>query len=828
MTAEKIFSEWLKKQDYWIKKLYWDLRNHGNISDDDVNQIISSYISNTFDEVPYEWEEEQPQSIVLKKLYGVKGVNRLLADQEIAFGDNLTVIYGENGTGKTGYSRIIQQIGKYIGEVVPIKPNVFANDIQPQAKIDYVTGNNSFTLEWSQHSDVKLNVKLFNSDCVHFSLNSDRKIDFTPHIFYIIEQLSIATQKLNAKVQEKIQSLSTSILSPIISATEVYQKIDNIIKTRKPEEVIAFDILIKKYSIDELEKKRENLLKKLDKLSITVLDNEIKQLNLLDKSIEQIIDIIDRSEFYSKKQYKTYRLNLKTIKELRTQSNIESILSKLQIQDSIKQPFIEFILAADKFYKVSVPKGEAFSKLERCLFCGQSIDSQDVITHEILDLYNDLIQASKFDSIQKLEIENLKILENHKTVMERLTTLRQTQVVKDNNFISEHLDIIIKFFKELINDDYENNIRSQIEILTTMRETISINIKNDKEKIEEIDKNRTQVNYELNEVNAKINIYKDWNIVKQYLIEYINLSQIGVISNHAISKCQKEIQDKIYKQSFIEILQSTLSELKAPKEVQFNPVVSNSKMAIKQGYNVISKENGLNEILSEGEQTVVALAQFIAESKFNPNDNVLFFDDPVNSLDLKRMYVIAQVLVTLAKTKQIIIFTHNLVFLGYIKSVIEKMKELKQYKFYQTERVLIGENEYVGKVTERANPNVETYKYYKDKIASILKRSNSAQLELSEIELAYDYIRSGIEVLISLNILNGTTERYKHDISVNRFSKIKFDSIKEDQQALVDLYDNVCCYIPGHSSSLAGKIEPDIISLQNDFKTLNNIAQKYV
>lgn len=47
-------------------------------------------------------------------------------------------------------------------------------------------------------------------------------------------------------------------------------------------------------------------------------------------------------------------------------------------------------------------------------------------------------------------------------------------------------------------------------------------------------------------------------------------------------------------------------------------------MAIKQGYDKIAKTNQLNEILSEGEQTVVALAQFIAESKFNPEENVLF------------------------------------------------------------------------------------------------------------------------------------------------------------------------------------------------------------
>ena len=168
------------------------------------------------------------------------------------------------------------------------------------------------------------------------------------------------------------------------------------------------------------------------------------------------------------------------------------------------------------------------------------------------------------------------------------------------------------------------------------------------------------------------------------ILAYLRLCRLQGINNKALSKCQKDIEEKVYKDKFVEILQNTLKALNAPAEVKFTTAISSAQMAIKQGYDKIAKTNQLNEILSEGEQTVVALAQFIAESKFNPEENVLFFDDPVNSLDLGRMQIIAENLVELSKEKQVVIFTHNLVFLGFIKAIIDKDESLQHYKFFTT------------------------------------------------------------------------------------------------------------------------------------------------
>ena len=47
----------------------------------------------------------------LKRLSNVSGLNRLSSNSVINFSGNLTVIYGENGTGKSGFTNALNAVG---------------------------------------------------------------------------------------------------------------------------------------------------------------------------------------------------------------------------------------------------------------------------------------------------------------------------------------------------------------------------------------------------------------------------------------------------------------------------------------------------------------------------------------------------------------------------------------------------------------------------------------------------------------------------------------------------------------------------------------------
>ena len=76
-----------------------------------------------------------------------------------------------------------------------------------------------------------------------------------------------------------------------------------------------------------------------------------------------------------------------------------------------------------------------------------------------------------------------------------------------------------------------------------------------------------------------------------------------------------------------------------------------------------------NQILSEGEQRALALACFLAEIGGDDARYGIIVDDPVSSLDHLRIRKVAQRLVVEAKKgRQVIVFTHNLVFFNEMLS----------------------------------------------------------------------------------------------------------------------------------------------------------------
>ena len=76
-------------------------------------------------------------------------------------------------------------------------------------------------------------------------------------------------------------------------------------------------------------------------------------------------------------------------------------------------------------------------------------------------------------------------------------------------------------------------------------------------------------------------------------------------------------------------------------------------------------------ILSEGEQTCVAIGAFLAELATASHRSALVFDDPIRSLDHKWRDRVAQRLVAEAAVRQVIVFTHDLIFLNDIDVAAE-------------------------------------------------------------------------------------------------------------------------------------------------------------
>ena len=77
------------------------------------------------------------------------------------------------------------------------------------------------------------------------------------------------------------------------------------------------------------------------------------------------------------------------------------------------------------------------------------------------------------------------------------------------------------------------------------------------------------------------------------------------------------------------------------------------------------------DIASEGEQRCIALAAFLTELSQASHASSLVFDDPVSSLDHWHREKIAYRLVKESKDRQVIVFTHDAVFLQELKESVQ-------------------------------------------------------------------------------------------------------------------------------------------------------------
>jgi len=77
----------------------------------------------------------------------------------------------------------------------------------------------------------------------------------------------------------------------------------------------------------------------------------------------------------------------------------------------------------------------------------------------------------------------------------------------------------------------------------------------------------------------------------------------------------------------------------------------------------------LKQVLSEGEQTALGLAGFFTEAHFDDSKSALVLDDPVTSLDHVRRSKVANRIVEFAQERQVIVFTHDIKFVGDLARV---------------------------------------------------------------------------------------------------------------------------------------------------------------
>ncbi len=670
------------EQPNWLKALIYEvIETNGNLSDDKKKEIFDGLKDDTDLTInePNISVNDSGEEIYLISLEHRQGVNALKQNQTIKFHNDITILYGLNGAGKSSYFKVLNEIvgGNQKKEVLP---NIYLNapvTIDVNISFKEKTGQ-SQTVNWNGDNrslDLLNKCKVFDSSYLNGLLGT-READNTLmqplglNLFsYLVTLIDEFKTKLASEANKKRSEKPTIELKFLSDEIKVSFEDHQIDDTRKKqiEGLFVFS--------DENLKILENPEKALQNLEQINVQDTIRVKNNdkieIDRIKNHIVDTHKKlSDFYEDTQ-----IQLKLLVENKTANELAKkqfeILSTIPKNNTPE--WKEFIKSGEN-YKSQVDNSDKV-----CIYCHQPL--QDENATKLIKAYGEFL---KDDSEQKLnnsleEIKTLttnikglstglEIIQNIKDILKERTfeTTEKTLLEAINTVIGDFSlkqEGILKLLKELgINSEIRlPDIASIVAQLKSRSEYIQEEIG----RLKELENSFKQLQENESISNQKENIEKwfEINEAEQRLRRkesQINTKKITELSKEAHSNLLTEA----LKQKFTEELNSLGYE-------NLNVNIENAKgeKGTSSTKLILSKNGDIKTILSEGEQKAVALALFIAETKIQKDKNPVILDDPVNSLDHKIAEKFAQRLLELKN--QVILFNHNRLFLD----VFETSKE---------------------------------------------------------------------------------------------------------------------------------------------------------
>ncbi|MGB6051601.1 MAG: hypothetical protein WBG14_12200, partial [Rhodococcus sp. (in: high G+C Gram-positive bacteria)] len=239
-----LLSEWANTSDEWVRYIVRHVLNGGGPlgSEEQSGAYVLFRQEKAFDtrEVPteeplvtLEREDEAIEPLTLTSLSEVVGVNALVEGGVIEPHAGLTILFGENGTGKTGYSRIFKALAASRTADV-ILGDIEAASPQPQAAlVGYTLGTESKTYTWTGQQGVApfTRMSIFDSPSVSFHVDDDLEYVYVPAALALFNHVIAGIKSVQAHIDRAVESLrsrSTGLLSRFSRTATVYPLIETL------------------------------------------------------------------------------------------------------------------------------------------------------------------------------------------------------------------------------------------------------------------------------------------------------------------------------------------------------------------------------------------------------------------------------------------------------------------------------------------------------------------------------------------------------------------------------------------------------------------------
>lgn len=800
-NSKEYLEEYSNGQDVWLKFLIDKLLlSNGKLEDDTIEEAYTLLLN------PKELEDDaiinsntefetKSKNFHIEELMHISGVNALKENQTIKFNKEVTILYGQNGSGKSGYFKVLNEIAGG-NEEKKILPNIY-DEIEKPIDIRIKASTSSRENVWQNENR---GIPPFNKIAVFDSSYVDGLLKQRASQEALVEPLGLhlfaSLIQYIDEVKEKVSNNITKKQSekPIIDYAIFSEDIKNVFLQNEITEDIK-KYIEQNYEFSDGEK-TVKLEKALQLLKSTNLDTEIKLLNEKITKTSKLIDVInEKSSVVNNLNNQVREIIAEYIE---SKKNTKEYQKKIEILNQISlietDEWKDFIISAKEYENL-------LEDNEVCIYCrnplndnskkiigayseylnNSIIQKNEEIENKMNTLINTIIRENilEIDTIIESDYKTLKFdvtLNDWNEKLNNISNLLYSSLENKKLEVAEKNNIA---FENIINQltDYSANITKDLTKLTASRET-----KNEEIKVKES---------ELNLLLEKQSIYKQKDNIKLWLKiddEIVNLEKIkSKITTTSISTLSKTAHNELLTENLKVSFKSELDKL-GHTNLNVSLIEAGTSKGVANTKLEICKNNKITDILSEGEQKAVAIAMFLAELSFKEEPYPIVFDDPVTSLDNNVMKSFVERVLEL--NNQIIIFTHNAYFLSLIETAdnghicknmdngCSKNKGKHIYLYEIKEVSDVSKGLIISKDADNSETDLEIAK-------ECLNNKNRGY----EVQAAI-HIRLAIEKLIDEKILlNITPQRY-----TSKNNRIDFNKLKQlgNNQTLIDILDE--CY----------------------------------
>lgn len=209
--------DWLHTQKDWLQQAAELLLTKGALDDNDI-MALAEHLKTTagqtvtnnraFNELVT--GAIQTAEVRLKSIGDITGIENLEPSSPLNFGEgNLCVIYGNNGSGKSGYARLVKKAAGKPG-AKELRPNVFkAAPAERKCKFDFNDGSDK-TVEWHASAapiEALRAVDIFDSDAASNYLTRDNEATYTPPVVSLFDKLVGIVNSVRDRLQAEQAAL---------------------------------------------------------------------------------------------------------------------------------------------------------------------------------------------------------------------------------------------------------------------------------------------------------------------------------------------------------------------------------------------------------------------------------------------------------------------------------------------------------------------------------------------------------------------------------------------------------------------------------------------